>query len=308
MRLQSFLAHSGVASRRNVLDEIEAGKVKVNGDIVRIPSYPIFPETDKVLYEDKEVKLEEKIYFIFHKPRGVITTAEDTHGRKTVLDYFKKVPERLYPVGRLDQDTTGLLILTNDGDLANRLTHPRYGVQKVYEANLNKEITKAEIETLEKGVEIDGEKTAPCQIKLMGANFGKSKVEIVLHEGKKRQIRRMFESIGYQVVHLHRKFYGGLNLKGLAPGQSRPLVAREIEALIKLGGGASASDDFETDEEKPKRSFNRSKRPQRSGSGRPHHRRRGPRRPYRPHPTAGQTPIEKPAGNSQPPSEPGNTL
>ena len=231
MRLQSFLARSGVASRRNVVGEIESGKIKVNGDIVRIPSYPIFPERDRVTYLDQDVTLEKKIYFLFHKPKGVITTAEDTHGRKTVLDYFKNVPARLYPVGRLDQDTTGLLILTNDGDLAHRLTHPRFGVEKVYEALLDKEIIKPEIERLEKGIVIEGEQTAPCRIKILSTRFGKSKVEITLHEGKKRQIRVMFQSVGYQVLHLHRKRYGPLNLKGLTPGQSRPLEAREIEAL-----------------------------------------------------------------------------
>ncbi len=233
IRLQSYLARSGIASRRNVLAEIEAGKVKVNGTVVRIPSYPIFPERDKVTYEGEPLGLESKLYFVFHKPKGVISTVTDTHGRKTVLDYFKHVKERLYPVGRLDQDTTGLLVITNDGDLAHRLMHPRYGVEKIYEALLGKEITKADIETLEKGVSIEEHKTSPCRIRMLSSRSGKSKVEIVLHEGHKRQIRLMFESVGYKVLHLHRKRYGPLNLKGLTPGKFRPLDPKEIEVLRK---------------------------------------------------------------------------
>lgn len=242
MRLQSFLARSGVASRRNVVSEIEAGKVKVNGEVVRIPSYPIFPEKDSVTYFDqkvgatRQVALEEKLYYIFNKPRGIITTAEDTHGRKTVLDYFKEVKARLYPVGRLDQDTTGLLLLTNDGDLALRLTHPRYGVQKVYEAVLDREITKEHLEELQKGVTIENHPTAPCRMRVLGTRFGKSKVEIVLHEGRKRQIRLMFQSLGYSVVHLHRKRYGPLDLRGLTPGKWRVLEPSEVTTLRRSVG------------------------------------------------------------------------
>lgn len=240
MRLQSFLSRAGIASRRSVLDELEAGKVKVNGEIVRIPSYPIFPEKDEVAYLDQRVTLSSrKLYYLFHKPRGVITTAKDTHGRKTVLDYFKEVKERLYPVGRLDQDTTGLLLLTNDGDLAHRLSHPRYGIQKVYEALLDKEISKTEMAGLEQGILIEGIKTAPCKIKILSAREGKSKVEIILHEGRKRQIRTMFQSIGIQVIHLHRKLYGSLNLKGIPPGKNRILNETEVKQLLNSVSGRS---------------------------------------------------------------------
>ncbi|MBI4394694.1 MAG: rRNA pseudouridine synthase, partial [Candidatus Omnitrophica bacterium] len=201
MRLQSFLAQAGISSRRSVIEELEAGKVKVNGEVVRIPSYPIFPDKDKVTYLDQEVRLSSrKAYFIFNKPRGVITTAEDTHGRKTVLDYFKHVKERIYPVGRLDQDTTGLLLLTNDGELANKLMHPRFGVEKVYEALLDKEISKDKVIQLEQGVVIEGVKTSPCKIRILGTGEEKSKVEIILHEGRKRQIRNMFLAIGIRVL------------------------------------------------------------------------------------------------------------
>ena len=233
MRLQSFLSQAGIASRRSVVEELEAGKVKVNGEVVRIPSYPIFPGKDRVTYLDEEVTLSaKKVYFIFNKPKGVITTAEDTHGRKTVLHYFKDIKERLYPVGRLDQDTTGVLLLTNDGDLAHKLMHPSFGVEKIYEALLDNELTKEKKLELERGgVEIEGEKTAPCRIKILSTREGKSKVEVTLHEGKKRQIRVMFESIGIKVLHLHRKRYGSLTLQGLTPGKYRPLTEKEISEL-----------------------------------------------------------------------------
>ena len=236
MRLQSFLAQAGIASRRSVIEELEAGKVKVNGEVVRIPSYPIFPGKDRVAYLDQEVTLssKKKLYYIFNKPRGVITTAKDTHSRKTVLDYFKDVKERLYPVGRLDQDTTGLLLVTNDGELANKLMHPRYGVEKIYEALIDKEISREEITQLEGGIVIEGEKTAPCKVKILSAQKGKAKVEIILHEGRKRQIRNMFQAINIRVLHLHRKRYGQLNLKGLTPGKSRPLTDEELKSLLKI--------------------------------------------------------------------------
>lgn len=241
MRLQSFLSQAGISSRRSVIQELEAGKVKVNGDVVRIPSYPIFPGKDRVTYSDQEVTLSpKKSYFIFNKPRGVITTAKDTHGRKTVLDYFKDIKTRLYPVGRLDQDTTGLLLLTNDGELANKLMHPRFGVEKVYEALLDKEILRDEIQRLQNGIIIEGVQTVPCKIQTLSLREGKAKVEIILHEGRKRQIRNMFQAVGIKVLHLHRKRYGQLDLKGLTPSKSRPLTDQEVDTLRKMvskGGG-----------------------------------------------------------------------
>lgn len=258
MRLQAYLSQSGVASRRSVIDELEAGKVKVNGEVVRIPSYPIWPGKDEVTYEGQPVTLSSnKLYFIFNKPRGVISTAQDTHGRKTVLDFFKHVKERLYPVGRLDQETTGLLLITNDGDMANKLMHPKYGIAKIYEALLDREITSDEVNTLKAGVVLKDEegefKTAPCQIKILNARDGKSKVEVELHEGHKRQIRLMFKSVGINVIYLHRKFYGPLNLKGLTPGKSRPLNQQEVLLLKQIVSGEAPAG-------KPRQqNFNRSK-------------------------------------------------
>ncbi len=232
MRLQSFLSQAGISSRRSVVDALASGKVQVNGEEVRIPSYPIFPGKDTVLFEGKVVKLSKnKSYFLFHKPKDVITTARDTHGRKTVLDFFKNAPERLYPVGRLDKDTTGLLIVTNDGDLTNRLTHPRFGVRKIYEATLQKKISKPQIEQLEKGILLEGIQTAPCEIRFLTPGEEGDKLEVTLHEGRKRQIRQMFLSLGFEVLTLYRKQYGPIKLEGLKPGEYRELTSTEVQAL-----------------------------------------------------------------------------
>ncbi len=230
MRLQSFLSKAGVMSRRAIVAEIEAGKIKVNGKIVRLPSHPVSPEKDHVTHSGREVKFHEFRYFIFHKPEGVVTTAEDTHGRKTVLDFFKHAKERIYPVGRLDMDTTGLLLLTNDGELTYRLTHPKFGVEKIYEAVLDGPVSPEKIRRIEKGVVIEGYRTAPCKIRFLDRSQP-PRVEIILHEGRKRQIRVMFESIGCRVLELHRKQYGPLTLKGVTPGKYRELTVEEVQKL-----------------------------------------------------------------------------
>lgn len=235
MRLESFLAQSGLSSRRRVSNILEAGRVKVNDEVVRIPSYPIFPDRDKVTVDGRPVTVsQKKLYFMINKPKGVITTAKDTHGRKTVMDFFKDIRARLYPVGRLDQDTTGLLLVTNDGALTNRLTHPRYGVRKVYDALLDHEISQSQTARLESGVVIEGRRTARCRMKILSTRGGRSKVEVMLHEGRKRQIREMFETIGFRVVHLHRKRYGPLILHGLRTGARRELDESEIAALRQV--------------------------------------------------------------------------
>src|SRR3989338_7564251 len=288
MRLQSFLAQSGIESRRHVIQVLEEGRVKVNDEVVRISSYPIFPDKDHVSVDGCEVKLSRKkmVYFMFHKPAGVITTARDTHGRKTVLDFFKDVPERLYPVGRLDQDTTGLLLVTNDGVMTNRLTHPRFGVQKIYEAVLDKEVSEAEAKQLAEGVVIEGRKTAPCQIKILGLEEGKCRVEISLHEGQKRQIRLMFEGIGRRVVLLHRKQYGPLTLEGLKPGERRPLLDSEIRLL-----GEGARREPVRGEQFSPRPFGSGRR--RGGRGRFHSRTgSGQNRPANPPPQPGTSPPQ----------------
>jgi 23S rRNA pseudouridine2605 synthase len=280
MRLQSYLSQAGISSRRSVVDALKEGKVKVNGEVVRIPSYPIFPGKDSVFFEAVEVKLQNKkrVYFLFHKPAEIVTTVQDTHGRKTVLDFFKDVSERLYPVGRLDKDTTGLILLTNDGELTNRLTHPRYGVEKIYEVSLDKKIGSSETAQLERGVVIEGTKTANCTIKILGEEKQGDRVEVVLHEGRKRQIRQMFELVGFKVVALHRKKYGPITLDNLKAGDRRPLNDSEVQALRDIAFSRSGTGPREGRSSRPwfrksgpqNRNRNRNRRPRhRQGSAGP---------------------------------------
>lgn len=226
----------------------------MNDEVVRIPSYPIFPDKDKVTVDSRPVAVPQKrLYFMINKPKGVITTAKDTHGRRTVMDFFKDVRVRLYPVGRLDQDTTGLLLVTNDGTLTNRLTHPRYGVRKVYDALLNQEISETQTKQLESGVIVEGRRTARCRMKILSTRGGRSKVEVELHEGRKRQIRQMFETIGFRVIHLHRKRYGPLTLQGLKTGERRELHESEVAALHQVATGErSTFHDRRTQSHRPR--------------------------------------------------------
>ena len=234
MRLQSYLSKCGVTSRRKAAELVEQGKVTVNGQVVKEPGFAMDPEKDKVIFGGKTVHTHEKAYYMFHKPRNVITTVSDTHGRKTVADYFKKFSERLYPVGRLDRDTTGLLIMTNDGDFALRMTHPRYGQRKIYEMTLAKALSEEQRRKAEKGLWLEGEsrKTAPCTIKFEGKLGEAFKYKVTLHEGKKRQIREMMKIICAPLVTLHRNQVGSLTLGDLKPGHFRPLSSEEIEMLL----------------------------------------------------------------------------
>jgi 23S rRNA pseudouridine2605 synthase len=167
---------------------------------------------------------------LLHKPAGVVTTVRDTHGRPTVIELVG-AESRLFPIGRLDAGTTGLLLLTNDGDLAARLMHPRHGVEKTYEATVVGAVTAETATRLAEGIELDGKRTAPAHVRVLRASGRQSVVEIVLHEGRKRQVRRMFEEVGHHVLGLHRSAYAGLRLGTLQPGSSRPLLPHEIELL-----------------------------------------------------------------------------
>ena len=229
MRLQSFLSKAGIASRRGVVEDIQAGKVSVNGEMVDMPSHAVDPDQDVVLFNGRRVILRKKAYFMFHKPKGIISSVTDPHHRATVLDFFRHVADRIFPVGRLDQDSTGLLLLTNDGELTFQLTHPKFGVKKVYDVFLDRKIARNDVRRLEQGVFIQGYKTAPCTIKV-NPYHGKQ-LEIIMGEGRKRQIRLMFASLGYQVMELHRKAYGPLTLNELKPGKSRKLTETEVELL-----------------------------------------------------------------------------
>lgn len=226
MRLNRFLAHAGVASRRAAEKLIAAGRVSVGGKIVTDPALDV-DEASGVVVDGEPVKPEPLEVHMLNKPKGVVSTAIDTHGRPTVVDAIPTT-RRLYPVGRLDTETTGLILLTNDGDLANHLTHPRYGVPRVYRARVEGgRISTSDLRALREGVELDDGRTAPAKAREVRPGL----VEIELKEGRKRQVRRMLEAVGHPVTELERVAFGPLRLTGLAVGRHRRLTAAEIERL-----------------------------------------------------------------------------
>lgn len=231
MRLQVFLSHSGVCSRRKAMDVIFSGRVSVNGCVTREPSLDIDPQTAIVMLDGVSVRPPaQKLYILLNKPRGVVCTVKDAHAQKTVIDLFPPdLRKGLYPVGRLDQDTTGLLLLTNDGDFAHRLSHPSFDVEKTYEVVLNKEPSDQDIRTICNGVLLEGRKTAPCRIKKIGG----SKIQVILHEGRKRQIRRVFSLFHYHVEELKRLRQGHLELGTLEEGQWRLLPPEDVEKILR---------------------------------------------------------------------------
>ena len=236
-RLQVVLARFGIASRRGVVGLIEEGRVQVNGQVIREKGFRVHAETDQIQVNDDLLPIgspQKKAYYIFYKPKGVMTTLQDPHAEKTVADYFRMVPERLFPVGRLDRDTTGLLFMTNDGELAFRLTHPKFGVQKRYRARVRGLVTDEEVKRLEAGVELEEGMTAPCKIKIEKQDRKQTVLIVVLHEGKKRQIRRIFQKIGHGVMELERLNFGPLSLDGMSLGEKRKLTPEELSAVFKV--------------------------------------------------------------------------
>ena len=230
-RLQVILSHAGVASRRHAVEVIESGRVKVNGIVVREKGFRVEIGSDKVEFDGRIIKSEKKVYYILNKPYGLITTSNDEMGRTTVLDVIRDSSLRVYPVGRLDKDTEGLLILTNDGDLSFRLTHPKFGIKKAYIVSVEGHLNKRDMEILDKGIYLDGKKTAPCKFALIKPGKTKSGLRVELHEGRKRQIRRMLGSIDCRVLKLVRVEYAGIKLRSLRPGEYRRLNSKEIEEL-----------------------------------------------------------------------------
>jgi 23S rRNA pseudouridine2605 synthase len=228
MRLNAFLARAGVASRRRADDLIKAGRVTVNGEPGQLNT--VVGAHDRIAVDGAEVARQPLRYVLLHKPAGVVTTARDPHGRRTVVDLVPPEP-RVVPVGRLDADTTGALLLTNDGQLAHRLAHPRYGVEKTYVAAVDGDPDEDALQRLRNGVELDDGPTAPAR----AARLGPGCVELVLHEGRKHQVKRMLEAVGHPVTRLHRSGYAGLTLEGLEPGESRELEPSEVERL-RTGG------------------------------------------------------------------------
>lgn len=234
-RLQKVMSSCGVASRRASEQMILDGRVRVNGVVVRELGTKVDLATDIVLVDGKRLEAEKKQYYLFNKPKGVITTASDDQGRETVMDYFKSVHERIYPVGRLDQNTEGLLLMTNDGELANILMHPSKLVDKTYEVRIKGHIADTVLQQLADGVELDDGMTAPAIVCYNGYDnhTGITNIEITIHEGRNRQVRRMFEHFGFQVHNLRRVQYAFLTLSGVKRGSYRKLTREEVKELYK---------------------------------------------------------------------------
>jgi len=235
MRLQKFISMAGVTSRRKAEEIILKGKVKVNGKIVKELGTKVDPNKDIVTIDGKRINIADKnVYIMLYKPEGYVTTLWDEFNRPKVIDLIKGIDERIYPVGRLDYNTSGLLLLTNDGELANKITHPKNQLKKTYIA-LVKGIPKGQdIIKFEKGLDIGGYITAPAKLEILKKYKDFSKVKIVIHEGKNRQIRKMMEKLGYPVIKLERIKIGELNLKGLKKGEWRYLTDDEIAYLKNL--------------------------------------------------------------------------
>jgi 23S rRNA pseudouridine2605 synthase len=229
MRLNAFLARAGVASRRGADELIKAGRVLVNGAPGQLNTF--VGTHDVVEVDGRRVHAQPLTYVLLHKPAGVVTTARDPQGRKTVVDLVEH-EARVVPVGRLDADTTGALLLTNDGELAHRLAHPRYEVDKVYEVEVAGDPAAAVLERLENGVDLDDGRTAPAGVRRLGPG----RLEVAIHEGRKHQVKRMLEAVGHPVLRLHRPVYAGLTLAGLEPGAWRPLSRDEVATLKELVG------------------------------------------------------------------------
>jgi len=236
-RLQKYLARAGIASRRGAERLILDGRVAVNGKSVTILGTKIDPDQDEVTVDGKTIALVDTLYYLLmNKPSGFITTADDERGRKTVLDLVTTIKARLYPIGRLDANTEGLLLLTNDGDLAYKLTHPRFGVPKMYRVILHGRITEDVIRKWRDGVELEDGFTSKSQVELRYAREDLSEIEVTIHEGKNRQIRRMAKATGYHIYHLERIRYAFLTLEGVKKGDYRHLSESEVQRLKELVG------------------------------------------------------------------------
>lgn len=233
-RLQKVIAQAGLASRRKAEELIEQGKIKVNGQVVREQGLKVDPVEDKIEVSGKLLKTkDENVYFLLNKPKGYVTTVSDPQGRPTVLDLIK-TPTRVYPVGRLDFATEGLLLMTNDGDLTYRLTHPSHEIEKVYHALVKGIPRESALRELQRGVVLDDGMTAPAKVKVLKQEGGNTLLEVIIHEGRNRQVRRMCEHIGHPVIRLERVALGNLTLQGLKRGKYRSLTEKEVIELKNM--------------------------------------------------------------------------
>jgi 23S rRNA pseudouridine2605 synthase len=228
VRLNAYLARAGVASRRGADELIKAGRVRVNGQAGELNTF--VEKDDRVEVDGEPVTKQQLAYVLLHKPAGVVTTARDPQGRPTVVELVEHA-SRVVPVGRLDADTTGALLLTNDGPLAHRLAHPRYGVEKVYLADVEGVPSEETVRRLAEGIELDDGPTAPARVRVVTRPDGGAQVELVLHEGRKHQVKRMLAAVGHPVLRLHRSRYAGLGVDDLEPGAWRELSAEEVAGL-----------------------------------------------------------------------------
>lgn len=232
MRINKYIAHAGVASRRKAEELIKQGLVTLNGQVVTELATTV-KSGDRVEVEGQPIYNEEKVYYLLNKPRGVISSVRDDKGRRTVVDLLPEVKERIYPVGRLDWDTSGLLILTNDGDFTDKMLHPRHEIDKVYVARVKGLASKDNLRPLTKGIVIDGKKTQPARYRIVKTDREKNRsvVELTIHEGRNHQVKKMFEAVGLMVDKLSRTRFGTLDLSGLNSGEARRLNKKEISQL-----------------------------------------------------------------------------
>jgi 23S rRNA pseudouridine2605 synthase len=233
VRLNKYIANSGVCSRREADELIKTGVITVNGEVVRDMGVKVKP-TDEVKHNGKKISSEKRVYILLNKPKGFVTTTKDPHADKTVMDLVKNIgPERLFPVGRLDKNTTGLLLITNDGDLTSRLTHPKYNKKKIYHVWLDKPVSKSDLIALTAGVRIDVDVEVTADAASFPDQEDRTQVGIEMHSGQNRVVRRMFEAMGYDVKKLDRVYYAGLTKKNLPRGKWRYLGDSEISMLKK---------------------------------------------------------------------------
>ncbi len=235
MRLSRFLARAGVTSRRKAEELIRAGRVRVNGRVITDLAFRVDPEGDRVEVDGKEVNLPERVYYLFYKPRGYLTALSDPHGRPTIAEFLKGLSPGVFPVGRLDRDSEGLLLLTNDGELAQKLLHPRYEIPRVYRVWLFRPPREdLLLRILREGLEIEGRRVFPEEIRLIKRSRRECVYEVRLHEGRKREVRKIFAAAGSRVKRLVRIQFGPLRLSDLRPGEIRPLSPEERRALFAL--------------------------------------------------------------------------
>jgi 23S rRNA pseudouridine2605 synthase len=231
-RIQKILARAGICSRRKAEEYVAAGRVTVDGQVITRPGVKVDPEHAAILVDGKPIRQEEKVYILLNKPPGYVTTMDDPQGRPIVMDLLPSITHRIFPVGRLDLDSEGALILTNDGALANKLLHPRYEINKTYEATIQGFPQPSALKKLEQGVLLDGKKTWPAALKILRRKKGTTTIEVIIHEGKKRQVRKMFQAVGHHVLRLKRTAYGRLKLGPLEQGTYRFLGENDIKKLF----------------------------------------------------------------------------